>query len=315
MLGGHGTAQLLRKGFDYPFAATSAILRGADLTIANLEAPLTRGGTEYIGKKFRFRSDPAVAAALKRAGISAVTLANNHMLDFGAAGLEDTMLHLSTAQVAFAGAGRSLSEARRPAVMTVKGKKVGLLAYSLTLPDDFFATSHRAGTAPGYIRYVRADVARLRGQADYVVVSFHWGGELLLTPRPYQVSVARAAIDAGADVIIGHHPHVLQGTERYKDGVILYSLGNFAFATRSSRTDRSMIAVVSLDGGVKEVELIPINVLNLEVRLQPALLDRRRGKQVIDQLNRLSAGMGTTIVNEGSRYLVRKASPQTMAAR
>lgn len=315
MLGGRGSAQLAARGFDYPFSATSPILKKADLAIANLEAPLTRRGNEYAGKQFRFRAEPPVAAALQRAGVSAVTLANNHMLDFGTAGLEDTLQHLSAAKLAFVGAGRRLAEARRPAVITVKGKKVGLLAYSLTLPDDFFATPFRAGTAPGYLGHVRADVKELRGQVDYVVVSFHWGGELMTSPRPYQTVVARAAIDAGADIVIGHHPHVLQGIERYKNGLILYSLGNYVFATPSSRSDRSIIAVMTLDGSVREVELFPLNVLNREVRLQPALLDRKRARQVIDHLNRLSVGMGTTIINEGSRYLIRFAPPATIAAR
>lgn len=315
MLGGRGTALLARHGSDYPFSATSPVLRGADLSIGNLEAPLTGRGTEFSTKRFRFRADPQTAPALKRAGLSAVTLANNHILDFGPQGLEDTLSHLTAANIAYAGAGTNLDNARRPAIITVKGKRIGLLAYSLTLPNEFFATAGRAGTAPGYLRYVRDDIVRLRGATDYIVVSFHWGGELLATPRPYQVRMARAAIDAGADLILGHHPHVLQGIERYRNGAILYSLGNFAFATGSSRSDRSVIAVVTLDQGVTELELIPLNVLNSEVRLQPALLEGKRGEKVIDHLNRISAGMGTTIVRNGSRYVMKIGRSQTIARR
>ena len=314
MLGGGGTAVLAVRGADYPFLSTSTLLKNADLTIGNLEAPLTRGGTEFRDKRFRFRATPHLAPALKRAGLSVVTLANNHILDFGAKGLADTLFHLSSADIAYAGAGMNLAEARRPAIATAKGKTVGVLAYSLTLPSEFFAAPGRAGTAPGYLRHVCDDIGKLRGAVDHVVVSFHWGGELLATPRAYQVAMARAAVEAGADVIIGHHPHVLQGIERDKGGLILYSLGNFAFATPSTRSDRSVIALITLGRGVEELELVPLNVLNREVRLQPAVLDGKRGKRVIDYLNRLSAGMGTNIVSEGSRYVMRMGAG-TVAAR
>ena len=314
MLGGRGAAVLADRGVDYPFLGAATLLKKADLSIANLEAPLTRRGTEFRDKRFRFRAAPQIAPALKRAGLSVVTLANNHILDFGAKGLADTLFHLSSANIAYAGAGMNLAEARRPAIATAKGKTVGVLAYSLTLPSEFFAAPGRAGTAPGYLRHVCDDIGRLRGAVDHVVVSFHWGGELLATPRAYQVAMARAAIEAGADVILGHHPHVLQGIERYKGGLILYSLGNFAFATPSTRSDRSVIALITLGHGVEELELVPLNVLNREVRLQPAVLDGKRGKRVIDYLNSLSAGMGTNIVSEGSRYVMRMGTG-TIAAR
>ena len=304
MIGGRGGSVLDRKGYDYPFLATAAALKSGDIAIGNLEAPATVSGNEFRGKRFRFKSKPDAAAALKRAGFSVVTLANNHILDFGPAGLAQTRRHLSESRIAFTGAGSNLDEARRPALLTAKGKKIAFLAYSLTLPEEFFATTSRAGTAPGYLRYVREDIARLRPLADHIVVSFHWGCELAVTPRAYQVKTARAAIDAGAEVVIGHHPHVLQGIERYRDGVIFYSLGNFAFATPSTRSDRSIIARVTLDRGVKSVELLPLNVLNREVRLQPALLEGKPARKVIDHLNAISAGMGTKINGIGTRYVV-----------
>jgi poly-gamma-glutamate synthesis protein (capsule biosynthesis protein) len=138
-----------------------------------------------------------------------------------------------------------------------------------------------------------------------VVVSFHWGSEGAATPKPYQVATAHAAIDSGADIVLGHHPHVLQGIERYKKGIIFYSLGNFAFGSMSPTADRSVIARITLDRGIKAVELVPLNVLNSEVRFQPKPLKGRRGKAVIEQLNLISREMGTVISADGSRYLVR----------
>lgn len=314
MMGGKSGSFLGRLGYDYPFLATAAALRSGDIAIGNLEAPATDSGTEFRGKRFRFKSNPDVATALKRAGFSVVTLANNHILDFGPSGLEQTMRHLARSGISFAGAGPNLQEARRPAILTAKGKRVAFLAYSLTLPAEFFAARNRAGTAPGYLRYVREDIAHLRPLVDHIVVSFHWGSELAVTPHSYQVSTARAAIEAGADVVLGHHPHVLQGIERYRNGIIFYSLGNFAFATASTRSDRSIIARVTLDRGVKSVELLPLNVLNREVRLQPALLEGKPAQSVIDHLNRISAGMGTKIRGVGGRYIV-EAKGETTAGR
>jgi poly-gamma-glutamate synthesis protein (capsule biosynthesis protein) len=124
-------------------------------------------------------------------------------------------------------------------------------------------------------------------------------------PHRSQVAAAHAAIDAGADIVLGHHPHVLQGIERYKKGIIFYSLGNFAFGSLSPSAGRSVIARITLDKGIKAVELVPLNVLNSEVRFQPKPLTGKRGKAVIAHLNLLSREMGTVISADGSRYLVR----------
>ncbi|SNB47374.1 CapA family protein [Geobacter sp. DSM 9736] len=313
MLGGNAGSKLLRqRGYDYPFAATAMLLRSADITMGNLEAPITSGGTEFRNKRFRFRCNPKTATALRNAGFSLVTLANNHILDYGIAGLEHTLSHLSRAAISFTGAGADLSSARQPALISVKGKTIAFLAYSLTLPAEFFATPFRGGTAPGFPGYIKKDIARARSKSDHVVVSFHWGDELAALPKPTQAAAARAAIDAGAVLVLGHHPHVLQGIEHYKNGVILYSLGNFAFASSSVRSDRSVIARITLDEGVEEVELLPLNVLNSEVKLQPAALSGRRGKRVIDHIAKISAGMGTVIVSDGGRWL---ALPELRTAR
>lgn len=304
MLAGRATPVLARIGYDHPFVATAPLLRRGDVTIGNLEAPAARIGTEFKGKKFRFRADPSVVPALQRAGFTVLTLANNHILDFGPEAMLETIGHLERQGLGFAGAGADMAAARKECIQTVHGKRVAVLAYSLTQPTEFLAGSDRPGTAPGWGRFFAEDIARSKSRADHVVVSFHWGGELETRPKPYQVAAARRAIDAGADVVIGHHPHVLQGVERYNGGVIFYSLGNFAFASRSRHADRSVIARIVLDDGVKEVELIPLNVLHREVGYQPRVLTGRRGDAVIARLKRLSEGMGTTITARAGRYLV-----------
>lgn len=315
MLAGRGATTYAQQGYGYPFAATAATLKNGDLAIANLEAPITRRGREFTAKRFRFRGSPAIAPALRQAGFTVLTLANNHMLDFGAEGLRETISHLDRHGILHTGAGADLAAARQEALLTVKGKRIAFLAYSLTLPKEFYATGERAGTAPGYAAYYQADIARARAAADYVVVSFHWGEEMATAPKPYQVTAAHRAIDAGADLVLGHHPHVLQGIERYRNGVILYSLGNFAFDSLSPGADRSVIARITLADGVKEVELIPLNVLNREVRFQPQLLAGRRGKAVAEHVERLSRELGTRVVSDGGRYLVNLGVSRPQVAR
>jgi poly-gamma-glutamate capsule biosynthesis protein CapA/YwtB (metallophosphatase superfamily) len=308
MLAGSGAATSKRLGYDYPFAETKEVIKKGDIAIGNLESPIARGGNAFTGKKFHYLSAPQAATALKNAGFSIVTLANNHMMDFGPLALEETRRHLDRAGIGYTGAGASITAARKRAVITVRGMKVAFLAYSLTFPDDFYAAADRSGTAPGYFPFYRDDIAVARKVADYVVVSFHWGTENSVMPKPYQVTAAHRAIDAGADVVIGHHPHVLQGIERYKNGVILYSLGNFAFGTASKTAKRSVIARVILGNGVKGVELVPLNVLNREVHFQPRVLSGKEGQEVIDHLTHISRRWNTTITASGGHYLVEMGS-------
>jgi len=308
MLAGSGAATSKRLGYDYPFAATREVLRKGDIAIGNLESPITRSGNAFTNKKYHYRSAPQAATALKNAGFSIVTLANNHMMDFGPLALEETRQYLEQAGIGYTGAGATINAARKRAVITVRGAKIAFLAYSLTFPDDFYAATDRAGTAPGIFSFYRDDIAGARKEADYVVVSFHWGTENSAITKPYQVAAAHRAIDAGADVVIGHHPHVLQGIERYKNGVIFYSLGNFAFGTASKTAKRSVIARVILEYGVKGVELVPLNVLNREVHFQPKVLSGKEGQEVIDHLTHISRRWRTTITATGGHYQVEMGS-------
>lgn len=304
MLAGSARSTLQQRGYSFPFRATAGILKGSDIAVGNLEAPITSGGSEFTSKRFRFRSPPEAAAALREAGFSVLTLANNHILDYGPTGLQDTLFHLQSNSILGSGAGRDLADAASPVFVKTANGPVAFLSYSFTYPAEFFAAPGKPGTAPGHLSRIERDIRRAARTAGNVIVSFHWGRELAIMPRPYQILAARRAIDAGADVVLGHHPHVLQGIERYRQGIIFYSLGNFAFGSRSQASDRSIIARITLDGGVKEAEVIPLNVLNAETGFQTLPLSGSKGDDVIRRLNRLSAGMETRIVPESGRYLV-----------
>lgn len=300
MLGGTAALELVNVGYDYPFVHVGDLLRGADLAFGNLEGPLTRRGSAQ-SKQYVFRSPPElVAPALARAGFDVVSLANNHTLDYGVEGLHDTIQGLERAGIRHSGAGDNLADARKPALLEANGTRVAVLSYSLTFPEEFWAGPAKPGTAFGHEEQVRADVAAARKRADVVLVSFHWGQEGNPELRPYQRQLGRAAIDAGAAAVIGHHPHVLQGIEHYRGGVILYSLGNFVFGSYSAQATRSAIAVLTLrDGRVRELALHPIDVNNFEVVFQPRLLSGRAADEVVENLQRYSQPLGTVIQNRG----------------
>lgn len=304
MLAGKWAPQLKQKGYDQPFLGVKNALTSSDINFANLESPISQNGKEYNGKKFRFRADPLAAQALREAGFNLVTLANNHSMDFGGDALTDTLKHLDKNGIAWVGAGENLSEASKMALYTIKGKKIAFLGYSLTKPFEFFAGKDRPGTSPGYDKLMTGDITSARRQADYVIVSFHWGKEANSTIQTYQRATAHKAIEAGADVIIGHHPHILQGIERYKSGIIFYSLGNFIFASKSKVADSSAMIRLKLTDGHREAEILPLDVQHRRVGFQPQLLNGARGAAVIEQLNDLSKSFKTEIHPRDGAYFI-----------
>jgi poly-gamma-glutamate synthesis protein (capsule biosynthesis protein) len=300
MLGSWVITKLDSFGSGYPFEGTQHILQFADMAIANLEAPFTERGNQVEEKTFTFRVPPAHAVGLRDAGFDILHLANNHILDFGPEGLFDTIAILDSLSLSHIGAGENIRQAYAPVILERKtdgGKRLrcGFLGFSMTFPTEFYASDSTAGTAfPYYARYLAA-LDSLRPRVDFMVVSFHWGTEKMVMPRPYQIEMAHLAIDHGATLVIGHHPHVLQGVELYRPrqsahyGLIAYSLGNFAFGSYSRSSRFSVILkCVFDDNRLLYARCFPINVFNEEVEFQPQLLDSLAASAVIDSLNALS---------------------------
>lgn len=298
MLGGTAEEIMLKNGYDYPFKRTRHLLDNADIVIGNLEGPLTDNEIPETGnKQYLFRSPPqAVAPALRRAGFNAMNLANNHILDYGVIGMNNTIQSLNQHGIISIGAGQNLSKARAGRIIRTEHGDVALLGYSLTFPESFWATDTRPGTAFGHRQQIIEDIQRFSEQVDYIVVSFHWGREKSETLRPYQPRLARAAIDAGADIVLGHHPHILQAVESYKQGLIIYSLGNYVFGSYSQDARNSVVARISLHkGNYHSAELTPINVLNTQVVFQPRALQGEAAADVIRHMNRLSVSSNTRL--------------------
>jgi poly-gamma-glutamate synthesis protein (capsule biosynthesis protein) len=279
---------LAEQGADYPFVATRKYLASGDLCIANLEAPFTEGGTPFQ-KKYNFKVPPPYVTGLKTAGIDIVNLANNHTMDYGAHGLRRTIETLDSAGIGYCGAGDNIATASQPFVATVRGKKIAFFGYSMTYPLEFATQGDSAGTVYPEPELLKRSLNLWNDRVDLTVVSFHWGAEKYQTPKEYQLEFARLAIDNGADLILGHHSHVLQGLELYRNRLIAYSLGNYAFASYSEDARDSIILKVLLSAdGLMYARCFPINVYNQEVEFQPRALDGMRGSEVIQKLQSLS---------------------------
>lgn len=292
-----------RHGPDYPFAVLGARLAAADLAMANLESPLADCGSPLPGKAICFRGQPELAGALQRAGFDVLSLANNHSLDYDWPALEQTLTLLAAHGVHSVGAGRDLRQARRPVILERQGIKVGILAYTdfadlyydSRYPRRFRATADLPGVAPLVPAEACADVAALRARVDLLVVSLHWGVEYSPRPTGDQRQAAHALADAGADLILGHHPHVVQGVEVYGRTVIAYSLGNFVFdQVHPEETRYGILLEASADRqGVRSVCLLPVYLTHG----QPAPTPEAR--QLLPQLAALSAELGTPLCVQG----------------
>jgi poly-gamma-glutamate synthesis protein (capsule biosynthesis protein) len=197
-----------------------------------------------------------------------VNLANNHIFDYGKVGLYDTIVYLDSVGIRHVGAGLDAARARQPAIVRANGQRIAFLGYygGGEAPK---ATRTEPGVASRNMRYIRSDIENIRhgNAADFVVINLHWGTEKAEIPDQDQIDFAHQAIDAGADLVIGHHPHVLQGIERYKSGVIVYSLGNFVFGGNSRDTyDTALFEVQLTAQSTASYRVIPIRIQRWQAR-------------------------------------------------
>lgn len=306
MLGRGVSRKLREKPPEYFFGDALPILRGADAVLANLEAPITTSDDRWsrTWKIFHFRADPDAIRILTCGNVRFVCLANNHMMDFGARGVTDTLDHLDRAGIRWAGAGRTAGEAAAPTMLDLPGLKVGLIAATDNMPE-FAAGPENAGT--NHLRFgarfhglawVERSVADLRQRgADLIVLSLHWGPNMRLRPNRKFREFARGAIERGVDVIHGHSAHVFQAIERYQRGLIIYDTGNFIddywkFPFR--HTFWSFIFMLDLEGKtMSRLRLAPVHVHD-----SPLGLATGEVKTAIkNHMKKLCAPFGTPLID------------------
>ena len=253
---------LQKDDLAYPFEGVAPQLRAADIAVGNVESALGDGG-QPAPKSYTFRAPPQAAPALAQAGFDIVSLANNHGLDYGPEVLLQGIQLLREANVVPVGAGANLTEARTAVIHHINGLSLAFLAY-VHVPkevsgfetESWTATPDNPGLAWARPEWIIEDVTAVRAQADLVIVLLHSGYEYIEAPSEPQTAAAQAAIQAGADLVLGHHAHILQGIKFEETGVIAYGLGNFAFEIDGP--PETMILNVWLDAdGVRQLEIIP----------------------------------------------------------
>lgn len=297
MLGRLVNERLRRAGAAYPWGDTHTVLRRADLRIANLECVLAAGGEPQAGKVFHFRSDPRNVASLRAAGIGMVSLANNHVLDYGAGAFREMLPALDSAGILHAGAGVDGDAARRPAVRRVSGTAVGLVAFTDNQPD------WEADGGPGvfFVPVVDSDprvaellalVRRTKARVEFLIVSAHWGPNWGSGAPSEHRGLARALIEAGADVVFGHSPHIFRGVEVFQGRPVIYSAGDFVddYAVDPvERNDQSFIFLLHTDAGTpRTLWLYPTMITDFQARLAG-----RSSRQIAERMQRLSRHLGT----------------------
>lgn len=270
----------------YFFKNVKSIFEKDDISIVNLEGPLTNATVGNKEKQFAFKGDPAYVNILKEGNIEAVSIANNHSLDYFSEGLEDTKAILKQNNIKYSGMGEH-------SILKAKGIKIGFLAYNGWSYDNNLLNS------------IKSDIEKLKSQTNMIVVYYHWGEEMVNYPNQTQKKLAHFTIDNGADLVMGSHPHVLQGIEKYKnpegeEKVIAYSLSNFSFGGNKNPADKdSMIFQQTFnfeDGKLvssNEPVIIPCSISSTKSRnnYQPTPLEGDEKERVLNRIKEYSKNL------------------------
>lgn len=313
MLGRGVGAEIPRRAPESFWGDVRDDLLAADAVLANLECAVTEHRRRWrrTPKVFHFKAPPEAVAVLRAGGVKAVSLANNHILDWEEEGLRDTVRHLDGAGIAHAGAGKTLAEAATPAVVEAGGLRLALVAMTdnergwAADPDTPGVNWIPIATDAPTLATLDARIAAARRiGADLVVLSLHWGPNMVERPRPVFRAFARAALDLGADVVWGHSAHIFQGVECHGRRPILYDTGDFLddYAVDPRlRNDLSLLWLLDLEGGrPRRLRLLP-------VRLGCAVVERARGEDrawIVRRMRALSAELGAQVTEvEGDPFL------------
>lgn len=268
-----------RYGLDYPFKNVKHIFENDDLTIVNLETTLT-DATKRAEKTFKFKGKPEYAGILQEGSVEAVNIANNHIYDYLDRGYNDTIANLKKYDIGFFGESHRF-------VREVKGIKIGCLGYT------------GWSSSRSFMERIHEDIQELKKQCSIVIVSFHWGIERNNYPNSVQKELGRFSIDSGADLVLGHHPHVIQGVETYKGKHIVYSMGNFSYGGHKNPDDKDTFVfkikfrVSGKHACTLESKIIPclISSTSSHNNYQPTPLSGKEGERVMDRLKKYSSAL------------------------
>lgn len=320
VIGGFAVSGVVASMGSGLFKSIAPYFEKSDFGFVNLESPLTSGGDAQGWKDVVIKGNPALAPAMAKSGINVVTMANNHAGDMGDSGLLDSIKYCEKSDIAVVGVGRNLKEAQAGVVLktsaaasaggTTRGAKTAFLGFSDVLPVGYPATSTSPGTSPGRanLNAVKKNIRAAAKRADYVIVGWHWNFEYKRAPSYLESSEGKAAIDAGADLVIAHHPHLLDGVQAYHGGLIVYSLGNLVFSGFSGETAQTVLVKAKVTLRSIDAQLIPVITSGSGV---PTLAGGSTGLSILQRVKSMSAALGTTVKIKGNRgYVHVKRKPK-----
>jgi poly-gamma-glutamate capsule biosynthesis protein CapA/YwtB (metallophosphatase superfamily) len=295
VIGGFGVSGVVASMGSSLFKEIAPTFEKSDFGFVNLESPLTYGGDPQGWKDVVIKGNPALAPAMAASGINVVTMANNHAGDMGDSGLLDSLRYCAKNGITVVGAGKDLRKAQSGAVLTTKdGTKVAFLGFTDVLPAGYPATATSPGTSPG-----RADLGAVlkaikaaKRKADYVIVGWHWNLEYKRAPSSLESSEGKAAIDAGADIVFAHHPHLLDGVQAYHGGLICYSLGNLVFSGFSGETAETVLVRAKVSGHGIDAQLVPVVGGGSGV---PHLASSAQAASILARVKSFSAALDTNL--------------------
>jgi hypothetical protein len=294
VIGGFGVSGVVASVGSGLFHSIAPYFKASDFGFVNLESPLTYGGDPQGWKDVIIKGNPALAPAMAKSGINVVTMANNHAGDMGDSGLLDSFNFCKKAGITVVGAGKNLKAAQAGAVLKTAGAKTAFLGFSDVLPLGYPATSTSPGTSPGRssLSAVKANIRAAAKKADYVFVGWHWNLEYKRAPSALESSEGKAAIDAGADIVFAHHPHLLDGVQAYHGGLICYSLGNLVFSGFAGETAQTVLVKATVTPHAIDAKLIPVQISGSGV---PTVATGSTGLGILQRVKSLSATLGTTV--------------------
>ena len=303
VIGGFGVSGVVASMGSDLFRGVAPFFASSDFGFVNLESPLTNGGDPQGWKDVVIKGNPALAPAMGKSGINVVTMANNHAGDMGDSGLLDSFNYCEKAGITVVGAGKNLKAAQAGAVLKTDGATTAFLGFSDVLPIGYPATSGSPGTSPGRadIGAVKANIRAAAKKADYVFVGWHWNFEYKRAPSYLESSEGKAAVDAGADIVFAHHPHLLDGVQAYHGGLIFYSLGNLVFSGFSGETAQTVLVKAKVTPQAIDAKLIPVQVSGSGV---PTVATGSTGLSILQRVRSLSAALGTTVTIKDNRGYV-----------
>gem|GEM_PF-600792 len=295
-----------KRGDFAPVEGLIPLFLEADLRMVNLETPIANSQEEMDeSKSYVFNAKPEDISLLKKINIDLVFLGNNHSMDYGKKGLEDTIENLKKENILFAGMGKNIKEAFKPNELTIRNKSLNLISVSNIGEARLFATDTKPGVAPLQLNRLKKIIEEKENKDKIQMLSVHWGVEYSPEPTKEQIKQAHELINFGFKVVIGHHPHIPQGVEKYKNGVIIYSLGNFLFGSRNQYLNHNIAVMLHFEN--KELlfcEIIPIfgKFQDSEHLVRP--LPYQEAEDFLHEYSILSQNLNTKIdVKNGRGYI------------